>query len=792
MSFIGTASIKFEEYEIDRARWQLTWRDEPIQLTRKTFDLLLYLVDHADRVVTKDELLRTLWPESFVEESNLTQHIFLLRKALSPHHSGARIIETVPGRGYRFVAAIKLKPPPAPDRMVITAAESITRFTLEEEEEVDSPAPTSQPAIRNSPFSAPSVLRRVLWITAAAVAIATICIAGWIARQRWLDRTGGPPVDVVLTPFDGTTGDQILDRALTDALRMDLAQSPFVSVVSSARVRATLTQMMHKPDDPMSPVMAREVCERTNSQGVLSGNISRVGQHFLITEEASNCVDGSLVAAAKFEATSLEDLPRAIDKLAARLRQKLGESRRSIARFNTPLFATNTVSLEALKDYSQAIRQGDEGRFPEAITLIKKAIAADPKFAAAYYELAAYYGSNADFASERDALLKAQSIVDSAGEPVRFAIEALYSSATTEDLYASERNYRNWTELYPRSAPAWNGLSNVQSNLGKHAESAISAAHALALRPTNQGMYVNLVIEQVLSGDAKSAQVTCENAIAKGLDGDRVREAYLFTSLAMNDSALIQAQRNWASAHPGSTYFQIEEVELAFRDGRFSDAHRLLAQVATTFREQGLEGVADGIVKTEGVNLMEAGDLDEGRRLFQSKPIDPEENYQVVGLALAGDIAQSEATLHTMQLKYPKGTIWNLYTAPFIHAFAAMAVHRPKVAIAALEISRSLEGRDLGHQALRADAYLAAGDPADAEKEFRRIISRRLLDPVAIEVPLSWLGLARALAAERNRTAALDAYQHFFALWAHADPDAKFLQQATQEFTALQRLAPPK
>ena len=97
MSLIASGLLKFEEYEIDRARWQLKWRNDPLPLNRKTFDLLLYLADHSHRVVGKDELLRTLWPESFVEESNLTQHIFLLRKALSRHESGTKIIETVPG-----------------------------------------------------------------------------------------------------------------------------------------------------------------------------------------------------------------------------------------------------------------------------------------------------------------------------------------------------------------------------------------------------------------------------------------------------------------------------------------------------------------------------------------------------------------------------------------------------------------------------------------------------------------------------------------------------------------------
>ena len=101
--------VRFEGYELDRARWQLRHRDEVLPLSRKTFDLLIYLVENADRVVSKDELLRTLWPDSFVEENNLTQHIFLLRKALSKHPSGTKMIETAPGRGYRFVVPVELE-----------------------------------------------------------------------------------------------------------------------------------------------------------------------------------------------------------------------------------------------------------------------------------------------------------------------------------------------------------------------------------------------------------------------------------------------------------------------------------------------------------------------------------------------------------------------------------------------------------------------------------------------------------------------------------------------------------
>ena len=98
-----------------------------------------------------------------------------------------------------------------------------------------------------------------LLVATSAATVIALAAAGWFGWQRWLDRSGGAPVQVVLTPMEGTTGDVILDKSLTQALRMDLAQSPYVSVVSDSTARATLVQMMHKPDEVMTPAMAREI-----------------------------------------------------------------------------------------------------------------------------------------------------------------------------------------------------------------------------------------------------------------------------------------------------------------------------------------------------------------------------------------------------------------------------------------------------------------------------------------------------------------------------------------------------
>jgi predicted Zn-dependent protease len=120
-----------------------------------------------------------------------------------------------------------------------------------------------------------------------------------------------------------------------------------------------------------------------------------------------------------------------------------------------------------------------------------------------------------------------------------------------------------------------------------------------------------------------------------------------------------------------------------------------------------------------------------------------------------------------------------------IHASIAMKTGKPDQAVALLEPTHLLDGRGLDLPMMRGKAYLASGQPAMAEKEFRFVLAHQGLDPVSYHYPLAWLALGRTLAAQGNRAGAADAYQHFFTLWAHADPDALYLQQAKQEFSKL-------
>jgi DNA-binding winged helix-turn-helix (wHTH) protein len=103
---IDLSPSHFGAFRIEPGARSLMRADEPVPLTPKAFDLLLYMVRNAGRLLTKEELLGAVWPDSIVEEGNLSQNVFLLRKALGETSKENRCILTIPGRGYQFAAPL--------------------------------------------------------------------------------------------------------------------------------------------------------------------------------------------------------------------------------------------------------------------------------------------------------------------------------------------------------------------------------------------------------------------------------------------------------------------------------------------------------------------------------------------------------------------------------------------------------------------------------------------------------------------------------------------------------------
>src|SRR5271168_5128329 len=101
---------EFGPFRVDPEKEILLRAGEPVQLTPKTFQILLVLVRHGQAVVTKDDLMKAVWPDTFVEEANLSRNVFMLRKALGESSPGQRYIITVPGQGYRLAENVRFVP----------------------------------------------------------------------------------------------------------------------------------------------------------------------------------------------------------------------------------------------------------------------------------------------------------------------------------------------------------------------------------------------------------------------------------------------------------------------------------------------------------------------------------------------------------------------------------------------------------------------------------------------------------------------------------------------------------
>ena len=789
---------RFAGYSLDCALWQLRWGTTTLPLNRKSFDLLVCLVEARDRVVSKDELLEAVWPGQFVDENNLAQQVSLLRKVLNRHSEPVRLIETVPGRGYRLTAMVEPVLPEdvgAPHRpeIVLNTEQSITRITVQEETEEDEDedalatggtARVALPGARPALPQRAAVSRFRRWAVPALAAATILAVAGWFGYHWWANQNSGPPVQVVLTPLEGTTGDTTLDHALNDALRFDLGESPFVSLLPKAEVAQTLHQMRRPADEALTAATAREVCERTGSQAVLHSVLARTGAHFLLTGEAVSCVSGATLASTERTADRTEDLPATIAWLTSRLRRQLGEARGSVAHFTTPTLTAETASLDALKAASEATALGNAGKFLEAVEDDKRALALDPDFALAWFDLSIGQSNLNDDESARSSLQRAYDLRNTVDPQTQMLITGRYETAVTGDLYAALHNDQLWTEEYPRTAVAWDMLADVLQHLGDHAGAAAAEEHAAALRPDAAMAWSTLAQSRLHSGDLPGARAAADRGIAVSPDAEDVRMTLAKLALQTRDRALAEAQLAWIAGHPDAPHLRMLEAELAVSEGRFRDAERFTQEASLAYEHQESPAGAARARKIDAMELIAAGNRADGERLFHADPINPDEPTDLMALALLGDSPAAETLLGRQLQHRAENTEWRSLYAPTIRGMSLITSGHPEQALEALNAEGVLDTVDAQIDYLRGTAYLAMHDAKNAAAAFGKATAVPGFDS-SFAYAGSWLGLARARSALGDRSGAMQAYHTYLTLTANADAGVTNVAAARQEVAAL-------
>src|ERR1051326_3446815 len=260
-------SYEFGRFRLKVAERVLLREGELVPLTPKVFDILVTLVEHGGQVVSKDDLMKRVWPNTFVEEGNLTQNISLLRKALGESPGGVQFIETVPRRGYRFVAdtneSWNEKPAPPPAIPAVTSADSTPVVSIPN----TLSNTTGQSAItRRTPLYA---------LVAGIVVLGIIAVVYFTGRGK----TGDPaPIQsIAVLPFVHESSDpdaEYINDKIAESLINSLSKLPQLGVVP----RSVVASYKDREIDP------RKVGQELNVRAVVTGRMTRRGD--IITIQA--------------------------------------------------------------------------------------------------------------------------------------------------------------------------------------------------------------------------------------------------------------------------------------------------------------------------------------------------------------------------------------------------------------------------------------------------------------------------------------------------------------------------
>jgi eukaryotic-like serine/threonine-protein kinase len=775
-------AYRFGPFQLDVRERRLSRGSEVIPLRLKVFDTLRVLVENAGRLVTKQELLDSVWPDAAVEENNLNHNVSVLRKALGEKATGQQYIETVPRVGYRFVAPVEVAELGAV-ALPATSGQAI---------DADQPLATASPRWRGR--------RTALALLAVTTVIAAVAASFYLIRYGTSGRAALTGKDsVLIADFANTTGDAVFDGTLRQAVAVQLGQTPFLNVVSEERVRETLRYMERSPDERVTRDLAREIALRQGIEALLVGSIASLGRHYVISLEAVSAASGDTVAREQVEAESRERVLARLGEATTRLRSKLGESLASIERFSAPIEQATTPSLEAFKAYDLGRRKHFAGQYFEAIPLYRRAVELDPNFAIAYAGLGITYGTAREYERAAQFSRRAFELRERVSEREKFYISARYYMDVLNDGDRAIEVLELWKQTYPRDFAPRTNLSARYCAIGRYQHALEEAREGLRLNPDAGVAYAALAHTSLCLGRHRDAGVAIEQALTRKLDPPYSRYMLYGIAILQGDTAAMQQQVDRVVGTPVEAgMLAMQSVTSAYA-GRVRQARNLTERAIELAKGRGLK---------EGAGLYSAGDalweaaygncreakqaaartlaLSQGRFAL---------SWSALALAICGDSIPAGKLADEMVRRFPEDSFFKASWLPMVHA--ALSLHRGDPASAAeqLQGARRVE---LGTNAalwpayLRGVAYLNQGADDLARLEFQKILDNKGVlvpkdfNPAAMTLyPLAYLGQARAAARSGDVGASRLAYEALLRLWQDADSDIAIVRAARREYRQL-------
>jgi DNA-binding winged helix-turn-helix (wHTH) protein len=785
---------RFDKYEVNDEEFYLSRQGVRVALEPKALRVLLFFVQSPGRLLQKDAILQAVWKGSIVEESTLSRAVAILRKQLGDDPRSPTFIETVPTQGYRFIATVEASSKPVPaGEPEPEAAELRSRGH-------GAPPPDEAMADDTAHLSVRPGKRSKLILAVLAAALVLAAPLLWIKLHPRPNLTARQAL--IIGEFANSTGDPVFDETLRQGLKVQLEQSPLLVLVSETRIRNTLLLMNHSADTPLTPDIAREICQRTGSAAALEGAIASLGSQYVLTLQASMCASGEIIATEQVQAVRKEDVLRALSDIASKFRGRIGESLASIRTFDTPLDEATTASLKALKAFSESNRLENLKGSAAAIPLAQRAVELDPKFALAWAVLGRLYGDIGLELLSAQSTAKAYEFRDHASDPERFFIVASYEMQVTGNLEKAEQTCESWARIHPRDPGAYGFRAGVILRVfGRYQDAGKTARQLLGIHPDFALAYHFVALNDIALGRLAEARAVLANAAEHGLEipyysldryrlaflaGDESEENRVTTTYGNSPGTqdMLAGQQAASLAYGGrldqARAISLNQVSLLQQVGRREAAAR--AQAAAALREAFFANrdMAERAA-VEAVNLSKGRDAEYGAAF---------------ALALNGNVALAQPLADDLDKRFPEDTSVRFHYLPAVRALIALAQSDPARAI---DLLRANTPYELGAPQssfsgfygvlypvyVRGLAYLAMHRGAQAAAEFQKILDHPELvvdDPIGA---LAHLEIGRAYADTQDNERAKEAYQDFLLLWKRADPEIPLLKEARNELSRL-------
>jgi TolB-like protein/DNA-binding winged helix-turn-helix (wHTH) protein/Tfp pilus assembly protein PilF len=460
---------EFGPWQVDPRKLLLLRHGSVVPLPPKAAEILLVLVARSGETVSKDELMKSVWPDSWVEESNLTQNIFLLRKALGETAQDGGYIITIPGKGYRLAAEVHEVPVGDPSPVAVAR---------------DLPAHSEGLAVAGAARKIPR-----LWLLVPVLILIALAVA-MMGRRQQHPRPQAAPGRVMLAvlPFENLTGDagqEYFSDGMTEEMIAQLGNVDPEHLGVIAR-----TSVMHYKNGktPLDQI-GRELAV----QYVLEGSVRRDAGKVRITAQLIQMKDQSHLWARRYdrELTSTLELQSEIaQQIAGEIQLALGPNKFALApeppRRSSTSYEAYDLYLKGRYFWNK--RTGDG--FEQAIHYFQQAIAKDPNYAQAYAGLADSYILLAAYsgAPPAESLQKARAAATKALNLDQGLAEAHTSLALITENYdwdwpAAEKEYRRAIELNPNYATAYQWYAEYLTWLGRFDEALRASERARELDP---------------------------------------------------------------------------------------------------------------------------------------------------------------------------------------------------------------------------------------------------------------------------------------------------------------------